>query len=220
MYKNYLSTVYSEKERPKTDYPKKLCKYLFDKFELKQGMKLLEVGCGRCETLNNFSNLKLEVCGVDTSHEAPSFSNGAKIKICNVENEKLPFENESFDIIFSKSLIEHLDNPDNFLIEGYRLLKKNGIFITMTPDWEVNYQIFFDDHTHKTPYTKVSLLDVFRMYGFNKTKVEKFRQLPIVWKYPILNYFCATISPFIPVRTKNKFLKWSRELMLIGYAAK
>ena len=28
------------------------------------------------------------------------------------------------------------------------------------------------------------------------------------------------ISPFIPIRTTNKFLRWSRELMLIGYAEK
>jgi hypothetical protein len=42
----------------------------------------------------------------------------------------------------------------------------------------------------------------------------------LVWKYPFINIFCALISPFIPVRTHNKFLRWSRELMLIGYAEK
>jgi hypothetical protein len=58
------------------------------------------------------------------------------------------------------------------------------------------------------------------MTDFNKIKVYKFRQLPVVWRYPVINLFCAFISPFIPVRTQNKFLKWSRELMLIGYAVK
>ena len=32
--------------------------------------------------------------------------------------------------------------------------------------------------------------------------------------------FCAFISPFIPVRTQQKFLRWSRELLLIGYGIK
>jgi hypothetical protein len=50
--------------------------------------------------------------------------------------------------------------------------------------------------------------------------VVKFRQLPIVWKFPILNIFCAIISPLIPVRTQTKFFRWSRELMLIGSAKK
>ena len=59
-----------------------------------------------------------------------------------------------------------------------------------------------------------------KMSDFNKIKVFKFRQLPIVWRYPFINIFCSLISPFIPVRTQNKFLRWSRELMLIGYAQK
>jgi len=220
MYENYLSTIYNENDRPKTNYPIKLCKFLFEKFDLKEGMSLLEIGCGRCETLNKFKELKLNVTGLDVSKEAISFSDGVVVKICNIEKQKIPFEDNTFDIIFSKSLIEHLSEPDNFLKESRRVLKKNGILITMVPDWESNYKIYFDDHTHKTPYTKYSLLDAYKIFGFNGSKTELFRQLPIVWKYPILNYFCYLISPFIPVRTKNKFFRWSRELMVIGWGLK
>jgi hypothetical protein len=79
---------------------------------------------------------------------------------------------------------------------------------------------YFDDFTHRTPFTKVALNDIFQITDFTEIQVFKFRQLPIVWKYPFLNIFCEFISPFIPVRTKNKFLRWSRELMLIGYCIK
>ena len=51
-------------------------------------------------------------------------------------------------------------------------------------------------------------------------EVFKFRQLPIVWKYPVLNHFCSFIALFVPVRTKNKFFRWSREIMLIGIGKK
>ena len=54
MAKNYLSVVYDEKSHPYNDYPKKLCAYLFQSFGLKQGMKMLEPGCGRGEILKNF----------------------------------------------------------------------------------------------------------------------------------------------------------------------
>ena len=74
--------------------------------------------------------------------------------------------------------------------------------------------------THRTPFTKVSLEDAYEIYGFKEVNIFKFRQLPIVWKYPLLNYFCALITPFIPVRTKKKFLRWSRELMLVGIGKK
>ena len=220
MAKNYLSVVYDEESHPYGDYPEKLCSYLFQSFDFKKGMKMLEPGCGRGEFLNNFKHLGLDVVGVDISPEAVEFENDFEVKLCDIEKEKLPFDDNSIDIIYSKSFIEHLHYPEKYLEEAYRVLKPNGIFLTLTPDWQSNYKIFFDDFTHRTPFTTTALKDAYMMYGFRDTSVYKFRQLPIVWKYPMLNYFCALISPLIPVRTENKFFRWSRELMLIGVGKK
>ena len=220
MPKNYLSVVYDHKSHPYTDYPKQLCSYLFQYFELKKGMKMLEPGCGRGEFLNNFKELGLDCVGVDISAEAADFENGLDVKICDVENEKMPFDDNTFDVIYSKSFIEHLYYPERYLEEAFRVLKPNGILLTLVPDWESNYKTYFDDFTHRSPFTKVALTDAYKMYGFKDIDVFKFRQLPIVWRYPKLNYFCAAISPLIPIRTKNKFLRWSRELMLVGSGRK
>jgi cyclopropane fatty-acyl-phospholipid synthase-like methyltransferase len=51
---DYLSVVYDEGSHPYTDYPSKLCAYLFQAFQMKAGMKMLEPGCGRGEFLRNF----------------------------------------------------------------------------------------------------------------------------------------------------------------------
>lgn len=220
MESDYLTVVYDEGQRPFTDYPKKLCHYLFQTAKLKPEMKMLEPGCGRGEFLANFQDLGLDVTGVDISPNAKEFSTGFPISLCDIENEALPFENNTFDVIFSKSFIEHLYYPERYLKEAYRVLKPGGILITLVPDWEANYKIYFDDFTHRTPFTKVSLCDAYQMFGFEDSKVYKFRQLPIVWKYPLINHFCSLISPLIPVRTKHKFLRWSRELMLIGIGKK
>lgn len=220
MPKNYLSVIYDEKSHPYTDYPKKLCAFLFQSFELKEGMKMLEPGCGRGEFLGNFKDLGLDVYGIDISPEAKEFSDKFPVEVCDIENEKLPFQDNSFDVIYSKSFIEHLYYPERFLTEAYRVLKPGGKFITLVPDWEANYKTYFDDFTHRTPFTQPSLVDAYKMYGFENISVYKFRQLPIVWKYPFLNYFCALITPFISVRAKNKFLRWSRDLMLVGYGLK
>jgi len=218
--KNYLSVVYDEDSHPYNDYPKKLCTYLYQAFALKKGMKMLEPGCGRGEFLNNFKNLGIDVVGVDVSLEAVNFKNGLDVKLCDVEKESLPFNDNTFDIIYSKSFIEHLYYPEKYLEEAYRVLKPNGLLLTLVPDWESNYKIYFDDFTHRTPFTKIALNDAYRMYGFKDVEVFKFRQLPIVWKYPVLNHFCAFIALFVPVRTKNKFFRWSREIMLIGIGKK
>jgi SAM-dependent methyltransferase len=107
MAKNYLSVVYDEKSHPYNDYPKKLCAYLFQCFNLKKGMKMLEPGCGRGEFLNNFKEMGLDVEGVDISPEAANFKNNLDVKICDIENENLPFDNDTFDVIYIKSFMEH-----------------------------------------------------------------------------------------------------------------
>jgi SAM-dependent methyltransferase len=137
-----------------------------------------------------------------------------------VEVEVWPYPSNEFDVVFSKSLIEHLSDPLSYLEEARRVLKPGGLLITMVPDWQANFKTYFDDFTHRTPFTKVSLNDAYLMGGFKDVVVIKFRQLPVVWKYPVINIFCALISPFVPVRTKIKFLRWSRELMLIGSGRK
>lgn len=219
---DYLKVVYDEKSHPYTSYPEKLVAYLFQSFQMKPGMKFLEAGCGRGEFLLNFKKMGLDCHGVDLSQEAKIFleKSGVPVHVCNAEKEKLPFENDTFDIIYNKSFLEHLREPDHFLREAQRVLKPGGLILCLVPDWESNYKIYFDDFTHRTPFTKVSMEDILKICDFEKISVFKFRQLPILWKYPFLNYFCALISPFVPVRTKSKFFRWSRELMLVGRAFK
>lgn len=220
---DYLSVVYGENVRPYTDYPSKLVSYLFEKFDMKVGMKILEPGCGRGEFLSLFGKLGMDAYGLDRSEEgrAALLKHNIELTVCDVESDEgLPFADNSFDVIYNKSFMEHLSHPDKFLREANRVLKPGGIILCLIPDWESNYKTYFDDYTHKTPFTRPALIDIYKICDFEHIDVFKFRQLPIVWKFPILNYFCAAISPFIPVRINNKFLRWSRELMLVGAAYK
>jgi ubiquinone/menaquinone biosynthesis C-methylase UbiE len=72
-------------------------------------------------------------------------------------NEKLPYEDNFFDVIYSKSVIEHFHYPDIIFNEAYRVLKPGGIIITLTPEWQYIYKSFYEDFTHRTPFTSVSL---------------------------------------------------------------
>lgn len=216
---DYLSVVYDSARRPYTDYPAKMTKYLFDTYGMKAGQTMLEPGCGRGEMLRCFKNLGLTVQGMDLSPEAADLIPDMPVDTGDVENEGLPYPDNSFDIIYSKSFLEHFHYPERYMKEAFRTLKPGGLILSLVPDWEANHQKYFDDFTHRTPFTTVSLLDIHKVHGFEQVNVVKFRQLPLVWRYPMLNYLCAVAAPFVPVRTKNK-MRWVREIMLIGSAVK
>lgn len=171
---DYIKVVYDEASHPFTEYPGKLCAYLFHAFGMKSGMKLLEPGCGRGEFLGHFHKLGMDCHGLDSSAEIKSFlaATGIPVQICDVETEKLPYADNTFDVIYNKSFLEHLREPDVFLSEARRILKPGGLLLCLVPDWEANHKIYFDDFTYRTPFTVVSLRDIYRICDFERIFVS------------------------------------------------
>jgi|SRR3989339_946995 len=227
MKNDYVSIIYNTKRTPTTDYPAKLTKYLFDRFKMNKGKKLLEIGCGRGEYLMSFQELGLDCEGVDLSD---TFINDAGLKgvLIDISKERLPFEDNSFDVVYHKSLLEHLYSPDNLMKESYRVLKPGGRVIILTPDWQSVMRVFYEDITHNKPYDLMAILDLLRIYGFSEVKSELFYQLPIIWEYPFLRGLSYCLRIFIPTpmarkltqMTGIKFFRWSVELMVLGTGTK
>lgn len=226
----YLSITYSDERRPKTDYPDKLAFYLFNKYNFIENQKLLDFGCGRGDMLNAFSKMKLETYGADKSHEAKSMITKSTVFEVDAEQKNLDLP-EKFDVIFSKSLIEHLKDPVEFLINCKSNLNPNGKVIILTPSWyHHKFGPFYLDHTHVTPFTLHSLRDIGYYAGFKNIDVNYFYQLPFVWDKKILNIVPKLISflrlPYFPMYEKlfynfwpeniNKLIRFSREVMLIS----
>ena len=109
---DYLNIVYDNQSHPETLYPKQLAQYLFERFGMKSGQKLLEPGCGRGEFLKGFINCGLEGYGVDQSDSAKEFCPEAKLKRSTLDRDPIPFDDNYFDVVFSKSVIEHFHNPE------------------------------------------------------------------------------------------------------------
>ena len=208
---NYLETIYDEKKKPFTDYPKKLTIYLINRFNFQKKQKILELGCGRGEFLNEF---------------VKNFFSNLNFKKVDMENEKLPYEDNFFDIIYSKSFIEHFYYPEKIFKEAYRVLKPGGIIVTLTPEWKYIYKSFYEDFTHRVPFTRVSLEDIHYISKFKSVKVESFKQLPILFEKNFYNYFFRLFSFITRVlipdyfRDKNKWIRFSKEIMLLSVAKK
>lgn len=221
---NYIDVIYGEDSKPFTSYPFVFTKYLFNRYEINKGSKLLDVGCGRGEFLNGFIEAGVEGHGVDFTDAATKACPKGIIKQADIENNGLPYPDNFFDVVFSKSVIEHFHNPDILIKEIHRCLKPGGLAITLAPAWEYNYRIYFEDYTHRTPFMISSLNDILLMHGFNQVNVSFFKQLPILWGrlYWVLNPMSFLTRLFVPsfLSKHFKWVRFSKEIMLLSSATK
>jgi SAM-dependent methyltransferase len=71
-----------------------------------------------------------------------------------------------------ESFLEQLREPSCFFSEAFRVLRPGGLLLSLVPDWEANYKTYFDDITHRTPFTSVALGDLYRMCDFERHGVS------------------------------------------------
>ena len=156
---------------------------------------------------------------VEVAKESGFKSSGLDIDQVDLENQKINMKDESCDLIVANSLIEHIQNPSNFLREVKRILKKKAFFVLITPDWKYNMDIFYDDPTHVRPYTKESLEFLLDSYGFKNVKVVPWLVCKPTWMWKVpfsfvigrLLPFTGSRNPLIPSFLKGK----SKSLLVI-----
>jgi hypothetical protein len=70
------------------------------------------------------------------------------------------------------------------------------------------------DVTHVKPFTTITLNQALELTNFKNIQVFRFRQLPSTWNSKTIN-LTAKISALVAHhRTKNKWFRWSRELLI------
>src|SRR5690348_2447980 len=91
----------------------------------------LGAGCGFVEFMN-FRGVAAKVCGLDpeeTVLKNPHLDE-AKVGL----GEGIPWPEQTFDIVFADSVLEHLANPEAVFREVRRVLKPGGFFLIKTPN--------------------------------------------------------------------------------------
>lgn len=228
--RNYLKTYYSAEMRPFTDYPFLLASYLKHRY-MHNSESIIDIACGRGDFLRAYSELGMNAKGVDIDPDAKNLCAPHDVDILDINKQKISAAEESIDCVFNKSIIEHLHEPEKLLAESNRILKNDGLIITMCPSWvHMGWGPFYQDHTHVTPFTLPSLRDIHIKCGFEIVEIKHFRQLPFLWKFPWLTVFSEIIRklpiPYSPQHqvsyptSLNKYLRFSNEVMLLCVAKK
>jgi len=114
--------------------------WLFDKYDFKENMKILELGCGngshwddKIETLPNGCSLVLSDFSegmLDLVRK--KFSTSENVSIRKIDIQEIPFENETFDVVIANHMLFHVPDLNKALLEVKRVLKGNGIFYSAT----------------------------------------------------------------------------------------
>lgn len=120
-------------------YHAKIVSKFINKYASNNIKNIYEWGCGPMRVLRhlpeNFKNKNIEFYGSDYNSKTIKW---AKENFCDIKlslnklSPPLPFESMQFDVIYSISVFTHLSQKLSyeFADDIYRLLKKNGIFIS------------------------------------------------------------------------------------------
>lgn len=133
-------------------------------------------------------NIQMPV-GLDFSAELLKFNVNRKLNMIQGDAMKLPFRDNSFDVIVATAVIEHVPDAEKMLGECYRVLIEDGLCIVTTPDpffehIATKIRHLEDEQHHKT-FNLQELKSLFESHGFNILKAEKFMMSPIGFPYEL-----------------------------------
>jgi ubiquinone/menaquinone biosynthesis C-methylase UbiE len=146
----------------------KFCLWL-EKNYFNATMRILDLGCGAGHVVSCLTELGYDIDGYDYPE-------------IDLE-KKLPFNDNSYECVILKFVIEHINNIQQLMIEVHRILSPGGIVIILTDDYTKDIENFYDDPSHITPFTILRLKNLALLSGFNIIELRRWRNIPYIWRY-------------------------------------
>jgi 2-polyprenyl-6-hydroxyphenyl methylase/3-demethylubiquinone-9 3-methyltransferase len=111
-------------------------KRIFNRLEMNLvKMSALEVGCGGGILTEEIAKMGFITTGIDPSEQSLTSAkkhakdNNLKIDYARGTGENLPFQDNSFDVVFCCDVLEHVSDLPKVIAEISRVLKNEGVFI-------------------------------------------------------------------------------------------
>lgn len=138
---------------------------------------VLEVGCGGCVLLERLRKEGCRVLGIDPS---PFAAEAGKRKGIEVVQDFFPSPKLDWvpDLIFQVDVLEHIENPLDFLKAQTDYLKPGGMIVVNVPDCSRSLEhgdVSMALHQHVNMFDMTSLSFLFKRAGLELIKLERSR---------------------------------------------
>ncbi len=114
--------------------------WLVSNYDIKDGMKVLELGTGTGELWNGRDDL-IAKCGklvlsdfseamVETARQ--NLGKRSNVEYRQIDVQSIPFEDNSFDLVIANMMLYHVPDIEKAISEIRRVLKDEGVFFSAT----------------------------------------------------------------------------------------
>lgn len=166
--------------------------------------RVLEIGAGYCDWINNV--VAARRVAVDIWPEVMRYAaEGVEARVLDASRELPTLGDAAFDVVLASNILEHFEPgvTASVVDDIGRLLAARGRLIVIQPNFRYAAKHYFDDYTHRSVFTDVSLPNLLRAHGFAIDRVDP-RFLPYSMrgtKLPIRPWTVRAYlrSPFRPL---------------------
>ena len=147
---------------------------------------VLELGAGYCDLINSIvarRRIALDVW--------PGFVDYVDPGVETIVGSILDLEcidDDSLVLVMASNIFEHVSQADfaKCLLKLKKKIKPNGNLLIIQPNFKYAFKSYFDDYTHQSIWTEVSLADFLIANGFEVIDVRpKFLPLSIKSRFPV-----------------------------------
>jgi SAM-dependent methyltransferase len=162
-----------------------LIRYYFQQ-QIQPDDTVLELGCGYGHFINNVRARRR--IGLDQWVDSPShLRDGVEAHVGNV-NDLSFIADGSVDFAFASNLFEHVSQDDFALVleQLRRKLTPRGSLNVLQPNYRYAFREYFDDYTHRTVYSHLSLQDFLEANGYEVfSSIPRFMPLTIKSRFKV-----------------------------------
>lgn len=134
---------------------------------------VLEIGAGYCCWINAVRATRR--VAVDTWPDVVRHaSQSVEAVVLDAAVGLTRFPDTSFDLVLASNVIEHFEADVAAAVVGeiVRLLRPGGRLMVIQPNFRYAYRRYFDDYTHRSTFTHVSMVNLLRSRGLHMVRVE------------------------------------------------